>query len=242
MLSEFPLIKNLSFSEIKPAPFSSCAIKLKVFLNGGLLANLELLLNILFKFGLLLNSYSTLFNISKCFLWSLKTLLIKSVDGHVPNEEGDVKLPQVVKTVNHIRPDENGNVDTPDCYTKEESDNRYQPKDNYVKTVNNVSPDQNGNVNVGVPSLDGYLRASDLKFRVVEDPTDEHRYLEVSMDGGTNYTRVLDATCVCEHGDTPTPPQPTPAIITVSIVTAIDAIILDVIFLNHGNVLMFLSK
>ena len=104
------------------------------------------------------------------------------------------ELPKFVKSVNEVRPDpETGNVqlDIPDAYTKQESDDKYQPKGdyqpagNYAKSVNDITPDENGNITLNIPdipdipSLDGYLKASDLKF----DLTDY--VLKYSVDGGS---------------------------------------------------------
>lgn len=96
-----------------------------------------------------------------------------------------LELPKFVKSVNEVRPDpETGNVqlDIPDAYTKQESDDKYQPKGNYAKSVNGITPDENGNITLDIPdapSLDGYLKASDLKF----DLTDY--VLKYSVDGGS---------------------------------------------------------
>jgi hypothetical protein len=96
-----------------------------------------------------------------------------------------LELPKFVKSVNEVRPDpETGNVqlDIPDAYTKQESDDKYQPKGDYAKSVNGITPDENGNITLNIPdipSLDGYLKASDLKF----DLTDY--VLKYSVDGGS---------------------------------------------------------
>ena len=91
------------------------------------------------------------------------------------------ELPKFVRSVNGNRPDEEGNVEIeiPDAYTKEESDDRYQPKGNYQ------------------PAGD-YIKKSDLQFevRVTEG---EGRYLWVTMDGGNSWTKVMEATCACQQ-------------------------------------------
>lgn len=139
-----------------------------------------------------------------------------------------LELPKFVKSVNEVRPDpETGNVqlDIPDAYTKQESDDKYQPKGdyqpagNYAKSVNGITPDENGNITLNIPdipSLDGYLKASDLKF----DLTDY--VLKYSVDGGSTWT-TIGTTCACEH---------TPVVTTYSASIVDDTTLADHLYLR----------
>lgn len=133
-----------------------------------------------------------------------------------------LELPKFVKSVNEVRPDpETGNVqlDIPDAYTKQESDDKYQPKGNYAKSVNGITPDENGNITLDIPdapSLDGYLKASDLKF----DLTDY--VLKYSVDGGSTWT-TIGTTCACEH---------TPVVTTYSASIVDDTTLADHLYLR----------
>lgn len=139
-----------------------------------------------------------------------------------------LELPKFVKSVNEVRPDpETGNVqlDIPDAYTKQESDDKYQPKGdyqpagNYAKSVNGITPDENGNIALNIPdtpSLDGYLKASDLKF----DLTDY--VLKYSVDGGSTWT-TIGTTCACEH---------TPVVTTYSASIVDDTTLADHLYLR----------
>ena len=93
-----------------------------------------------------------------------------------------LELPKFVRSVNGIRPDAEGNVEIeiPDALSKEEADDLYQPKGDYQ------------------PAGD-YIKKSDLKFEVREE--ENGRYLYVSMDNGTSWTKVMEATCACDHSE-----------------------------------------
>lgn len=85
------------------------------------------------------------------------TGVVKSVNSIAPDENGNVQidisdadLSGVVKSVNSIAPDESGNVDI----TIPEVD-----LSGMVKSVNNIHPDESGSVTLEIPSTDGMVKS-----------------------------------------------------------------------------------
>lgn len=93
------------------------------------------------------------------------------------------ELPKFVKAViindKLNKPDEDGVVDLGafDFYTKEESDEKFQPVGDYIKK-------------------------SDLKFEVRNE--ESGRFLYMSLDNGSTWTKIYEATCVCKKEEDPT--------------------------------------
>ena len=93
------------------------------------------------------------------------------------------ELPKFVKAViindKLNKPDEDGVVDLGafDFYTKEESDEKFQPVGDYIKK-------------------------SDLKFEVRNE--ENGRFLYMSLDNGSTWTKIYEATCVCKKEEDPT--------------------------------------
>lgn len=111
------------------------------------------------------------------------------------------ELPKFVKAViindKLNKPDEDGVVDLGafDFYTKEESDEKFQPVGDYIKK-------------------------SDLKFEVRNE--ENGRFLYMSLDNGSTWTKIYEATCVCKKEEDPTVyytiffETPTPSIATMT--------------------------
>lgn len=93
------------------------------------------------------------------------------------------ELPKFVKAViindKLNKPDEDGVVDLGafDFYTKEESDEKFQPVGDYIKKT-------------------------DLKFEVRNE--EGGRFLYMSLDNGSTWTKIYEATCVCKKEEDPT--------------------------------------
>ena len=93
------------------------------------------------------------------------------------------ELPKFVKAViindKLNKPDEDGVVDLGafNFYTKEESDEKFQPVGDYIKKT-------------------------DLKFEIRNE--EGGRFLYMSLDNGSTWTEIYEATCVCKKEEDPT--------------------------------------
>lgn len=90
--------------------------------------------------------------------WKDKNL-VRSVNGVNADENGNVKittsgadLSGVVKSVNNIQPDENGNVTIEVPSTDIDTSE-------FVKSVNGSTPDSTGNISIDIPSTDGMVKS-----------------------------------------------------------------------------------
>ena len=90
--------------------------------------------------------------------WKDKNL-VRSVNGVNADENGNVEittsgadLTGVVKSVNNIQPDENGNVTI-------EVPSADIDTSEFVKSVNGTTPDSTGNISIDIPSTDGMVKS-----------------------------------------------------------------------------------
>ena len=127
--------------------------------------------------------------------WKDKNL-VRSVNGVNADENGNVKittsgadLTGVVKSVNGIQPDESGSVTL-----------EIPSTDGLVKSVNSIKPDENGNINLKIPNVTSVIGLPDYEnpitvYDVANKGIDENINFDYTFteDGYLHYRLISDS-------------------------------------------------
>ena len=112
--------------------------------------------------------------------WKDKNI-VRSVNGVNADENGNVEittsgadLSGVVKSVNNIQPDENGNVTIEVPSTDIDTSE-------FVKSVNGSTPDSTGNISIDIPSTDGMVKSVNSQI------PDENGNVVLSLDSSESH-------------------------------------------------------